>query len=214
MTTAAAGWYADPSDDRIIRFWDGSQYTAEHNLSGVAAEGGIVSTVPTSLQAKALAWPQLSRTAWALFAGCAVAAVGTMLPWEQDTTPFGGQLTAGPSSVPGGLALLLGLLAAIVWIGWPARAGRLSKARCVGLTVVGALLAFFVFAKFASLASAQSQSSSLGSSSGTDLFGDTQTSLGLSYHAGSGLYIYAVGVISICAGVARAWFARRGNTSA
>ena len=57
---ASAGWYADPSDDRIMRFWDGSQYTAERGLSGVAAGAGIVNTVPTSLQAKALAWPSLS----------------------------------------------------------------------------------------------------------------------------------------------------------
>jgi hypothetical protein len=187
-----------------MRFWDGSQYTAEHSVPATAAGAGAVSTVPTSVQAKAVAWPQLSRTAWALFAGCAVAAVGTMLPWEQDTTPFGGQLKAGPSSVPGGLALLLGLLAAIVWIGWPVRAGKLSKARCVGLTVVGAALAFFVIAKFTSLASAQHQSSS----SSADLFGG-ETGLGLSYHAGSGLFIYSAGVASITVGIVRAWFARR-----
>jgi Protein of unknown function (DUF2510) len=207
--TTAPGWYPDPSNDHIMRFWDGTQWNAERSLSGTATVDAVALPVLSSVATKVATLPRLSRTAWCLFAGCAVAAVGTMLPWEQDTTSFGGQVTAGPSSVPGGLAVLLALLAAIVWIGWPARVGHLSKARCVGLTIVGALLAFFVFAKFAALGNAQSQSSNLGSAGGSDIFGDAQTNLGLSYHAGSGLYIYGAGVVSICVGVVRAWFARR-----
>jgi hypothetical protein len=224
----APGWYPDPTDDRIMRFWDGMQWNGERSLSGatpvdavapaVAAMAPAVAAVAPAVPAFAapktkISVPRLTRTGWFLFAGCAVAAVGTMLPWEQDTTPLGGQLTAGPSSVPGGIALLLALLGLIVWIGWPARDGQLSKGRCIGLTVVGALLMFFVFAKFAALGDAQSKSSSLDSSGASDLFGVPQTNLGLSYHAGSGLYIYAAGVVAICVGIVRAWFARRAGAS-
>jgi len=146
----APGWYPDPSDDRIMRFWDGTQWNAERSLSGTATVDDVPPAASGSTVVKTkISVPRLTRTGWFLFAGCAVAAVGTMLPWEQDTTPLGGQLTAGPSSVPGGVAMLLALLGLIVWIGWPARDGQLSKARCVGLTIVGALLMFFVFAKFA-----------------------------------------------------------------
>ncbi|HTK16942.1 MAG TPA: DUF2510 domain-containing protein [Acidimicrobiia bacterium] len=206
----APGWYPDPSDDRIMRFWDGTQWNAERSLSGTATVDDVPPAASGSTVVKTkISVPRLTRTGWFLFAGCAVAAVGTMLPWEQDTTPLGGQLTAGPSSVPGGVAMLLALLGLIVWIGWPARDGQLSKARCVGLTIVGALLMFFVFAKFAALGNAQSQSANLDTSGASDLFGVPQTNLGLTYHAGSGLYIYGAGVVAICVGVVRAWFARR-----
>jgi hypothetical protein len=68
---------------------------------------------------------------------------------------------------------------------------------------------FFVFAKFAALGDAQSQSSNLDSSGASDLFGVPQTNLGLSYHPGSGLYIYGAGDVAICIGIVRAWFAQR-----
>jgi hypothetical protein len=206
----APGWYPDPTDDRIMRFWDGSQWNAERSLTGAAQVDDVAPAAPaTTVPKTKISVPRLTRTGWFLFAGCAVAAIGTMLPWEQDTTPLGGQITAGPSSVPGGIALLLALLGLIVWIGWPARDGELSKGRCVGLTIVGALLMFFVFAKFAALGDAQSKSANLDTSGASDLFGVPQTNLGLSYHAGSGLYIYGAGVVSICVGIVRAWFARR-----
>ena len=106
--------------------------------------------------------PKLSPMARLLFAGVAVAAVGTLLPWEQDTI-LGRSVTRGPSDVAGGAALLLGLLAAVVWVGWPARVGKLAKRRLVGLTVLAAMLSFFVLAKLAALGNAQGANSNSGS---------------------------------------------------
>src|SRR5438128_160112 len=100
----APGWYPDPTDDRIMRFWDGTQWNAERSLTGVAMVDAVAPAAPvTTVPKTKISVPRLTRTGWFLFAGCAVAAVGTMLPWEQDTTPLGGQVTAGPSSVPGGI---------------------------------------------------------------------------------------------------------------
>jgi Protein of unknown function (DUF2510) len=224
--TSERGWYPDPSNDHTMRFWTGTQWMGERIWNGTEwidrndsdSDGAPAATTAPTVAApvatpvaapvttSAATRPPMTRTAWLLFAGCAVAAVGTMLPWEQDTTPFGGQVSAGPSSVPGGVAMLMGLLAAVVWVGWPTRVGAMSKKRCVGLTVVAAVLAIFAFGKFSALGNAASTSSA-GASSGSDLFGNT--SVGLSYHAGSGLYIYTAGVLAVWVGVVRAWLARR-----
>ena len=218
MMTSERGWYPDPGNEHTMRFWTGTQWIGERVWDGAAwvdrfepelespptaPPAPTPAAVPVSLRLP------MSRTAWLLFGGCAVAAVGTLLPWEQDTTAFGGSVSAGPSSVPGGVAMLVALLAAVVWIGWPTREGALSKARRVGLTVVAALLTVFAFGKFAALGNAASAQSDLGVNSGSDLFGGTQTSVGLSYHAGSGLYIYTAGVLAIWVGVVRAWLSRR-----
>ena len=77
------------------------------------------------------------------------------------------------------------------------------------MTVVAALLTVFAFGKFAALGNAASNSTNVGANSGTSLFGEPQTSVGLSYHAGSGLYIYTAGVLAIWVGVVRAWLSGR-----
>ena len=150
----------------------------------------------------------LSTTSRLLFGGAAVAAIGSLMPWEQDTTPFGTHVTAGPASVPGGVAMLFGLLAAVVWIGWPTRTGTASKARRIGLTVVAAALTFLMMAKFSALGNA-AHSASVDQGAGSDLFGDVQgPAMHMTYSAGSGLYIYGAGVIAICVGAVRTWLAR------
>jgi hypothetical protein len=209
VMTTERGWYPDPSDEHTMRFWTGTQWMGERVWDGTEWIDQIdpdMNVAPTAtpqptVAAPVATRPPMSRTAWLLFAGCAVAAVGSMLPWEQDTTPFGGQVSAGPSSVPGGVAMLMALLAAVVWVGWPTRVGAMSKKRRVGLTVVAAALSIFAFGEFAALGNADLNG-------GSDLFGGTPTG-GLSYHAGSGLYIYTAGVLAVWVGVVRAWLARR-----
>ena len=176
--TTAPGWYPDPTEPQLT-----------------------VADTPAPI---AIRMP-MTTTSWFLFGGAALAALGSLLPWEQDTTPFGTHVTAGPTSVPGVAAMLLGLLSAVVWIAWPTRTGNLTKARRVGLTVVIAILTFFVFAKFAALGNAQ-RSANADPNSGTDLFGAGGT---MTYGAGLGLYIYAAGNVALWVGAVRAWRARR-----
>ncbi|MEY2476995.1 MAG: hypothetical protein QOG87_2310, partial [Actinomycetota bacterium] len=138
---------------------------------------------------------QLSPIAWCVFAGSAVAAIGALLPWEQATMPFGVKLTAGPADSAGGVIMLWLLLAAVVWIAWPVRVEQLPKKRLIGLTVVLALLSFFMIAKWAGLGDAQSASSD-------DVLGEVlQVDIG----PGLGLFLYSAGMIAIWVGVVRSW---------
>jgi hypothetical protein len=202
--TTAPGWYPDPTEERTMRYWNGTQWQGERTLMVAGATPEPQLPVADTSAPIAIRMP-MTTTSWFLFGGAALAALGSLLPWEQDTTPFGTHVTAGPTSVPGAAAMLLGLLAAVVWIAWPTRTGNLTKARRVGLTVVIAALTFFVFAKFAALGNAQS-SANADSNSGTDLFGTGAT---MTYGAGLGLYIYAAGNVALWIGAARAWRARR-----
>lgn len=202
--TTAPGWYPDPTEERTMRFWNGTQWQGERTL--MVADAAPEPQLPAAEGSAPMAIRMpMTTTSWFLFGGAAVAALGSLLPWEQDTTPFGTHVTAGPTSVPGAAAMLLGLLAAVVWIAWPTRTGNLTKARRAGLTVVIAALTFFVFAKFAALGNAQS-SANAGADQGTNLFGSGTT---MTYGAGLGLYIYAAGNIALWIGAARAWRARR-----
>jgi hypothetical protein len=203
--TTAPGWYPDPTEANTMRFWNGTQWQGERTLM-VSADTpenpapAAQSPAPAGAAVLAMRTP-MTPTSWLLFGGAALGAVGTLLPWEQDSTMIGTHITAGPAS--GGVALLLGLLAAVVWTGWPTRIGNLTKARRVGLTVLAACLTFFVFAKFAALGHAQS---SADASSTTSMFGNQPT---ITYGPGLGLYLYSAGMVAVWIGTARAWRARR-----
>lgn len=206
--TTAAGWYPDPTEENTMRFWNGTQWQGERHLMGADAAPEPQLPAADTFAPAATRMP-MTTTSWFLFGGAALAAVGSLLPWEQDTTPFGTHVTAGPTSVPGAAAMLLGLLAAVVWIAWPTRTGNLTKARRVGLTVVIAALTFFVVAKFAALGHAQS-SANADPNSETDFFGTGAT---MTYGAGLGLYIYAAGNVALWIGAVRAWRARRNQSA-
>lgn len=221
--TAPAGWYPDPSGEGTTRYWDGTRWT-HVEVGGVAvasepraraesarqeSDGASVAPPPppppiaspppasaaamiASLRHASL---QLSAIAWLVFAGCAAAAIGALLPWEQATMPFGVKLTAGPADSAGGVIMLWALLAAVVWIAWPVRVGKLLKNRLVGLTAVVALLSMFMIAKWAGLADAQSSSSD-------STFGEA---LQVNTGPGLGLFLYSAGMVAIWVGVVRSW---------
>ena len=87
---------------------------------------------------------KLSVTAWLLFGGFVIAAIGIFFPWQ--TVSFNaaglGELGSNNSALAGGarFAVLL-VIAAAVWLAWPARSGsKMSVRRLTGLTVVVCLL--------------------------------------------------------------------------
>ena len=213
--TTASGWYPDPSNEQTMRFWNGTQWKGERSLGQVAtapvataplatAPVASADVVPAAAPAGAATRVPMTPNAWFLFGGAAIAALGSLLPWEQDTTPLGTHVTAGPTSVAGGAAMLLGLLAVVVWIAWPSRVGSLSKARRLGLMAVAGLLAFMLFAKLSALGNASTHSAS--ADSGLGVFGDTPS---MTYGPGLGLFVYGAGVAAIWIGITRAWLKGR-----
>jgi hypothetical protein len=145
--------------------------------------------------------PQLAPTAWILFGGCAVAAIGTFLPWARVTSGFGTEATFSPSG--GAVVFFLCLLGAVAWLGWPLGKAALSLTRRVSMTVLAGGLVLLAITNFSSFANAN-----VGAGSDTDV---------LSTHVqpGVGLYAYGLGVAAIVVAVVRIWRdARREQTGA
>jgi hypothetical protein len=209
-----AGWFEDPSGAHASRYWDGSTWT-EH-----VADGGVVTTAPLTSSAPPLKAaedrattatlvsfrPAMSATSWFIFGGSALAALGTLLPWEQDTTPFG-QITNGPSKMPAAVVMLLLIVAGAVWAGWPSRLGRLSKGRCIGLASSASIMALFLFAKLSKLAQGNAQAAQTNAAT-SSVFG-TQVNVGMSYHPGLGLYLWGLGTVCIVIGTVKALRGRK-----
>jgi hypothetical protein len=224
--TSIPGWYPDPSDDRIMRYWDGAQWKGERSLGGTAAVGDTETAseaqtvappapevvaprvapptvAPPTIPPPAAAPPQapasapttvgsrvqISVTAWLLFGGAAIVALGSLLPWVQVTGLFGATISSSPQG--GGPVFLMALAGGVVWLGWPSRLGRVSKGRCIGVTLIVGLLSIFVFSNFGDISNYQ------------------QKYPGSGINAGPGLYIYTAGVVAIWVGVVRAWLALR-----
>jgi hypothetical protein len=214
-----AGWFEDPSGTHASRYWSGTTWT-DH-----VADGGVVSTAPLARPAppeqatesrattptSAGFKPAMTATSWFIFGGSALAALGSLLPWEQDSTPLG-QITNGPSRVPAAVVMLLLIVAGAVWAGWPSRLGRLSKARCIGLASSASLMALFLLEKFSKLAQGNAQAAHANAAT-SSVFG-SQVNVGVSYHAGLGLYLWGLGALGIVIGTVKALRERRTTSTA
>jgi hypothetical protein len=204
---ANAGWYPDPTDERVMRYWNGAEWTTERALNVPAEEVARAPAAQVSaFQTFTERFP-MTKTAWFVFGGVALAAIGVLMPWEHDTTAVG-SISRGPTSAAGGAVLLFTLLAAVVWVAWPSRTEELSKARRISLGVLAAVLGFFVVAKFASLAHASAQAHAQSANADDELFAGLGSMTEISYGPGLGLFVYAAGVLTITIGLTHAWIAR------
>jgi hypothetical protein len=141
-----------------------------------------------------------------MLAGAALVGVGALLPWEEDTGPFGVEVT---KNLPGGgVALVVGLAAFVAWTGWTLRSSRVSKSQHVGVVIVAAVLGMLALAKFGALAGAQHKVDAANNNGPMGGF-LAEHDLSLHYGAGSGLYLHFVGVVAMSIGIVRVWFSRR-----
>ena len=195
--SATPGWYPDPSNPQIMRFWNGSEWTTGRSVPvgiGEQPAARTPATTGTSTTGVQFQMPQLSTLAWLTFGGVALVALGAMLPWVEVHTAYGYSVRETPQ---GGSAFLFWLLgAAIVALAWPARTGTLSKARCIGLTVIGSYLTLCAFTNIAAVGK----------------LNDEHPGAGIS--GGMGLWIYTLGTGLIVAGIVKAWLARRKEAAA
>ena len=142
---------------------------------------------------------KLSVTAWLLFGGFVIAAIGIFFPWQ--TVSFNaaglGELGSNNSALAGGarFAVLL-VIAAAVWLAWPARSGsKMSVRRLTGLTVVVCLLVgVFVLGFYGVSANNRMNAGS-----------------GENFSAGFGLLVYTAAIIAVVVGTVRVWMHRSGT---
>ncbi len=211
-----AGWYPDPADERVMRYWDGSEWKGQRvlNVPAPTSPAPVAPTTevsPTStVQTLAERFP-MTKTSWVLFGGVALAAIGVLMPWEHDTMALS-TITRGPTSSPAGAMFLFVVLAAVGWLAWPSRTEELSKKRRVALAVLAGVLGFFVVAKFASLAHAQAQAQAQAAKVDSGLFPGLGSATEIKYGVGLGLFVYAAGVITIAIGLGQKWIVRLRDT--
>jgi hypothetical protein len=141
-----------------------------------------------------------------LVVGAIVAAVGTFLPWEEQTA-FGVKIVSGPQG-GGGFVLLLAVLGAAVWAGWTLR-------HRVTLTIMALGAALFVAGAFVTISSDSQPNAAPFADSGfgglpeTDVTGLIGGLADTSAKAGVGLWIYSAGVAVVWLAVVRTWLAGR-----
>ena len=208
-----AGWYPDPTDARVMRYWDGIEWKGERVLNVPASTTTAAPDVPDepALQLSTVAtlaerFP-MTKTSWFLFSGVAVAALGVLMPWEHDTMALS-SISRGPTASAGGAVLLFVLLGITAWVAWPSRTQALSKKRRVALSVLVGVLGFFVIAKFASLAHANAQAHAQAVKEDSGLFPGLGSATEVSYGPGFGLFMYAAGVVTMTIGLTQKWLVR------
>jgi hypothetical protein len=212
--TTKPGWYPDPSDRGVQRFWSGTDWVGQRVWDGAkwvdhsdpeTSPGpapftpDAATVAPTGLAAPGPQTPRrapqgdlrsrLSTTGWILCGGAAAVVIGSLLPWAQASDAFGITVSASPRG--GGPVLLLVLAALGLWAGWPALQGGLSKRRLLGLAVITGILTIFAITNWSDLGSLQSNNHDI------------------EVNAGSGLYLYTAGVVALWACVVRTWRSRR-----
>lgn len=144
---------------------------------------------------------KLSVTAWLLFGGLVIAAIGIFFPWQSVSySPNGlGNLVASNNSALLGSArfAVLLVIAVAVWLAWPARSGNeMSDQRLTGLTVV----VFLLVADFALAFYGVYHNNSVNAAgSGED------------FSAGLGLLVYTAAVSAVVVGTVRVWMHRSGT---
>jgi hypothetical protein len=209
------GWYPDPNDAGVMRFWSGNDWVGERVWDGAKwVDRGEPDTVSPGLAASTLdatataplglappvartsrLAPQsgsrtsVSTTGWILVGGAVAVVIGSLLPWAQASDAFGITVSASPRG--GGPVLLLVLAALGLYAGWPALRGGLSKRRLLGVAVIAGILTIFAITNWSDLGTLQSNDH------------DIQV------NAGSGLYLYTAGVVALWVSVVRTWRPRR-----
>ena len=126
--------------------------------------------------------------AWTLIGGAAVAALGGFVPWLHAS----GLGRTDDGSKPSGGGGIMVLLLALVLVGtvlWPSVSETLSKARCIGVTVVAGLLTLIGLLSYQHLSDLK----------------DRASGSGVSIGPGTGMYLFFIGLIAVIVGTVLAW---------
>ncbi len=184
MTTPdQPGWYDDPQDPNVRRYWDGRGWTPQRRR--------VTSAGPPTVEGFATG---MSVTAWIVVAGLVVTAISTFLPFATESARLFGE-TLGSREVPApGAAkfVVIALVAIAVGLAFPVLPGpNVVVGRLIGLSVVVGLLAGLTIVWFNTVAA------------------ENDKGLGVvELKPGFGLMVYAAAVIVTAVGVVRLWLER------
>lgn len=139
---------------------------------------------------------RLSITAWLLFGGFAIAAIGVFLKWVTINGP-GGQLDVSPFRDFWTFLVLL-VIAGAAWLAWPTATGsQMPVNRLAGLTAAAGLLVVGVIVGVATYVNWESKRNK-------ELAGDEDINF-VHLSIGPGLVLYTAATVAIVVGVVRLW---------
>jgi hypothetical protein len=158
--------------------------------------GGYGATSTHQFQTVIPQWRQVTRKGWWLLGGALLVFIGSLLPWAEQSVDGYSSATSHPGG--GGMIVFLALAIGVVAAGWPLLAGGISKRRLIGATVVAAPLVLFAITNWSDLHNVQRQAAGLGAGL-----------VSVNVTAGSGLVLYTVGTVALCALIVRLWISPR-----
>ncbi|OBF50699.1 hypothetical protein A5787_07890 [Mycobacterium sp. 852002-50816_SCH5313054-b] len=198
MTTPnQPGWYDDPQDPNAQRYWDGRGWTPHRQQwpatgpESPGVSGQMAAAGPPAPEGSAT---KMSVSVWIVFAGLAVTAISTFLPFATESARLFGE-TLGAREVPANGATKL-VVIALVAIGVGLALPVLPESpvvvgRLIGLSVVVGLLAGLTIVWFNSVAA------------------ENDKGLGVvEVKPAFGLMVYGAAVIVTAVGVVRLWIER------
>jgi hypothetical protein len=148
---------------------------------------------------------RFSVTAGLLFGGFVIAAIALFLPWVTVSvnSPLGGGLyKTDASPFQGGwIFVILLVIGVATWLAWPTISGsKMGIPRLAGLTATVGLQIVFLLIGFVSYVNGVSEKNKIMTNSGEDLAG-----LAPDVSIQAGMFLYAVAIVAIVAGLVRIW---------
>jgi hypothetical protein len=202
---AGAGWYPDPNDAHVTRYWDGDRYTHERRWNGVAwvdpaaaprpAPAAAPRPAPVAAAPAVASAPGAVRTSpplifWLFAAGSVGVAISAFLPWV-SVSGLGGTISSEPGT--GGPPVLVIFAAGTAALAWPTvRVGALAQWRRITLIPVIAFLLLAVGTNGSDLADLM------------DEF-DGSSTFGLQVGPGAGFILFVLAVITLVVALVMVW---------
>jgi len=223
MTSFTTGWYPDPADPRVSRFWTGAQWAGERfwdgsgwvdraplgptpwpasGTSGYQPGGGTPGAVnqwggvvgPTPRPALS---PRIRNRVFATLIGAACIVIGALLPWASQNNGFATSTIDGTSAGGGQISIVIGLIIGVLAALF--LAGTIGRRSTVGTLVLGALVVVIAVANLANLEDIIKKEADVPGLSGT----------GAGTQAGAGLLVLLVGSsVVVVASIMTLWATR------
>lgn len=199
MTSSSPGWFSDPGNPQVSRYWTGAQWAGERIWNGAAwidsrppalppqpvyAGPGAAPFTATATRTPAIG-PVRNRLLLTV-AGAVLVVIGSVLPWATQNNGIT-TTTINGSSVGGGQFLIIVGLAIAVLAGLYL-SGVIGKRSCIASLVLGALAITICFANMANISDVMDKEKA----------NDPTFQLnGGGTHSGIGLFVVLIGCVLV-----------------